>query len=1365
MGKHVKTSRTVSHIGRWGSLLLLASLLCLGLGAASAQAESVPSFNKSFTGGETPAASFGTLGGVAVDETSGDVYVLDATNEAIDKFSETGTFICQITGNGSGANECDAGTPGPEAFSFSAPEPGESPGAIAVDNSTTDGHQGYLYVTDRGHDAVDVFTSTGAYVGRLSGEETAFSEPSGVAVDGSGNIYVVNGAEGANTIAEFNASRVFQAPEYASGFSGTSNAIAVNSAGTVYVTATNGNMKEIKSIRTEPSGNIIDGTVTDLTVAPATGNLYVLEEGERVVIYEPYEPESLSEVGPFGNKGEIEAGAAVAVNGSNHDAYVAENASSGSVVAIYIYAPSSTPPSVSSISPASGATTGGTSMTITGSEFAAGANVEIGGVAATEVEVLSPTEIKAETAASAPGRHEVVVSDANGPSTGGPSYTYVLIPSFLDSFTGSETPAESFDGVSGVAVDESSGDVYVLDVGHETIDKFSETGTFICQISGDGSGEKECDAGTHGPEAFSFSEGSGVAVDNSTTDGHQGYLYVADRGHNAVDIFNNAGAYVGRLSGETTPFDEPAGVAVDGSGNVYVMSGAVEGAGNVIDEFNSSGVFQEEYSDGFGYQTASIAVNATGTVYVISSGGHVKELKNKGSEQTEIYSGPSAVAVEPLSGDLYFALNGGGAIGLFYPEPVEEVGGSGKGQFGKGGVIASAVAFVDNATNHAVYVSDHSSGGGRVDVFGVGPTCKTEAPATMVSPTSFTAPGTIEPHGTPTTYYFQYGLTTTPYELFTGPAGPVSSTSSVTGALTGLAQPHQTYRYEMVIHYGATELACEPDETLTTPSAPPSLDGQSVTGVGQTGATLEAQINPNNEQTHYYFESSTSPSLSSGVTVTPALPGATIASAYGDRTVSQQLSSLQPDTTYYYRAVAENEAASHGGSTSKSEGTIESLLTYPATPSTGAVSAVTEHAATIAGSFNPGGHDTRYYFEYSSTSGGGSTPIVDAGSGTSTVAVEAALSSLTPLTTYHYQLVVANEGGVSVGASGEFATLPQAPNVITSSVTNVDASSATLTGSLDPEGAAASYRFQYGTTTAYGAETPVTAGETDALESRQYVTAEISGLQPSTLYHYRLTATNGGGEATGEDGTFTTNAAGEPNLSPLPPGFTLTGAAPSGPAATIYPSLTSLGPLPPAKTSTTVTPKPLTKAQKLNKALKACRKEAKKSRAKCEKSAKAKYGSKAKKKKKTKRRKRRRKRNRTFIQLERPQDPRAALKVGPAYAALPSLYARLQSRQGAAARPLELRRPPLPSSHGTRTNGSWRLPLYKPWTRPFPLFPAGVRDGVTQRSHALDAKWAPRCRRPLRRGPSGRSPSPGRCLRETEWARPTASSPRRRLSA
>ena len=84
-------------------------------------------------------------------------------------------------------------------------------------------------------------------------------------------------------------------------------------------------------------------------------------------------------------------------------------------------------PTVSSIAPTSGPAAGGTAVTISGTGFAAGATVTIGGSAATSVVVVSATSITATTPAHAAGAVTVTVTntDAQSGSCAG-CFTYVV---------------------------------------------------------------------------------------------------------------------------------------------------------------------------------------------------------------------------------------------------------------------------------------------------------------------------------------------------------------------------------------------------------------------------------------------------------------------------------------------------------------------------------------------------------------------------------------------------------------------------------------------------------------------------------------------------------------------------------------------------------------------------------------------------------------------------------------------------------------------------------------------------------------------------------------------------------------------------
>ena len=107
------------------------------------------------------------------------------------------------------------------------------------------------------------------------------------------------------------------------------------------------------------------------------------------------------------------------------------------------------------------------------------------------------------------------------------------------------------------------------------------------------------------------------------------------------------------------------------------------------------------------------------------------------------------------------------------------------------------------------------------------------------------------------------------------------------------------------------------------------------------------------------------------------------------------------------------------------------------------------------------------------------------------------------------------------------------PTATTAPATGVTSSGATLRGTVNAHGTAATVTFEYGLTDIYGTiatadQSPVT-GDTDAA-----VTVSVTGLTPNTTYHYRVVAQNSGGTAHGADMTFSTGA--------LPPAATTNAA-------------------------------------------------------------------------------------------------------------------------------------------------------------------------------------------------------------------------------
>jgi nitrite reductase/ring-hydroxylating ferredoxin subunit len=130
-------------------------------------------------------------------------------------------------------------------------------------------------------------------------------------------------------------------------------------------------------------------------------------------------------------------------------------------------------------------------------------------------------------------------------------------------------------------------------------------------------------------------------------------------------------------------------------------------------------------------------------------------------------------------------------------------------------------------------------------------------------------------------------------------------------------------------------------------------------------------------------------------------------------------------------------------------------------------------------------------------------------------------TALTANTTYTWQVHALGTtlGGTwSTRFSFTTAGTSAGLSATTTAPTNVTGDSATLNGTVNPNGVAVSAYFEYGTSLAYGQKTATVL--LPAGTGNVPVSYDLTGLTPNTTYHYRMIATDGGTTVSGIDATF-----------------------------------------------------------------------------------------------------------------------------------------------------------------------------------------------------------------------------------------------------
>jgi DNA-binding beta-propeller fold protein YncE len=338
-------------------LLTLGALLCSSATAlASRPHQFTASFGELCTSEPCEGASLQKPNGVAVNEATGDIYVVDegeagGAHGRVVRFDEEGAFLSEFNGSGELLNGKGETFEGKAAGSGGEPgevETGrfEKPETVAVDNSCVlrklsepkltqevceeeDPSNGDVYVVDAGHEVIDKYTPTGEYVGQITeGEGGRFeSRLEGVAVDPKGRVWVYQEAPFISGFSNHTPNQfVTRTPKLElPGFSAPG--LAVDAAGNFY--ARNLVLGHGRITKVSPSGEILTPEVekedssavavdqsTDDALIDNLTSIAVLDSSGTLI----------ERLGQENGEEHLEAGAGIGVNAHTSTIYVAQSA-------------------------------------------------------------------------------------------------------------------------------------------------------------------------------------------------------------------------------------------------------------------------------------------------------------------------------------------------------------------------------------------------------------------------------------------------------------------------------------------------------------------------------------------------------------------------------------------------------------------------------------------------------------------------------------------------------------------------------------------------------------------------------------------------------------------------------------------------------------------------------------------------------------------------------------------------------------------------------------------------------------------------------------------------------------------------------
>lgn len=331
---------------------------------------------------------------------------------------------------------------------------------------------------------------------------------------------------------------------------------------------------------------------------------------------------------------------------------------------------SSALPSIVSLSPSSGPTEGGTPLLIRGAHFRPDATVTIGGKEVSEISFADKETISVITPAGNPGYVDVMITLPDFPwwkTTARGRFTYT--PFSFEGWIGGGTNGwqigsapirgvrdAEFNGPMAIVAHGSA--LYIADTFNNRLQKWDISGRYIGWIGGGSNGWQTGTAPpSPGKGIGEISFPKGLAIDSD------GNIYVAEIGNNRIQKFDASGVSLGWIghgldgwqtgeapvswSAEDRQFNQPEGVALDGSGNIYVA----DTYNDRIQKWTPQGVYLGWIGNGInGWQQGPAPV-----------------VNSVSGRTNGMFQDPSDVAVDE-EGNIYIADSGNGRIQKWVPE-------------------------------------------------------------------------------------------------------------------------------------------------------------------------------------------------------------------------------------------------------------------------------------------------------------------------------------------------------------------------------------------------------------------------------------------------------------------------------------------------------------------------------------------------------------------------------------------------------------------------------------------------------------------------------------------------------------------------